>query len=181
MRSRPALLALLALLTPLGVLAACAGGRGAQATRSATSTEGGSTADSAGAHAAARGFLAAFDSLQFDAFRGYFAEDMTMFFPFPQFPARADGRVEVEEVFGKFMTAQREARAKAGRPMVQGIAPRELKVQMAGAGAAIVSFHLGAQETPARRSVVFRREPSGWKVVHWHASSAPQAPQAPSR
>ena len=127
-------------------------------------------------HAAAQGFLAAFDSLQFDAFRGYFAEDMTMFFPFPQLPARVDDRAEVEEVFGKFMTAQREARAKAGRPMVQGIAPRDLKVQMAGPDVAVVSFHLGAEETPSRRSVVFRRDPGGWKVIHWHASSPPQAP-----
>ncbi len=47
---------------------------------------------------------------------------------------------------------------------------------MAGPDAAVVSFHLGAEEAPARRSVVFRREPGGWKVVHWHASPAPQAP-----
>jgi ketosteroid isomerase-like protein len=172
----------LVLLASLGVLASCASaGGGAQASRSSAPAGGASPSDSAGAHAAAQGFLAAFDSLQFDAFRGYFAEDMSMFFPFPQFPARADGRAAVEEVFGRFMSAQRDARAKAGRPMVQGIAPRDLKVQMAGPGAAVVSFHLGAQETPARRTVVFRREPGGWKVVHWHASSAPQAPAAPSR
>lgn len=173
MQNRPLVLAL---LTSFGALASCASLGGAQPPRSAASAGGGSAADSAGAHAAAQGFLAAFDSLQFDRFRGYFAEDMTMFFPFPQFPARGNGKAEVEEVFGRFMTAQRDARAKAGRSMVQGIAPRDLKVQMAGAGAAVVSFHLGAEETPARRSVVFRRDPGGWKVVHWHASSAPQAP-----
>jgi hypothetical protein len=27
---------------------------------------------------------------------------------------------------------------------------------------------------------VFRREPGGWKVLHWHASSPPQTPQAPA-
>ena len=170
MQKRPSALAL---LTSLVVLAACAsGGGGARPSRSAAPAAG----DSAGAHAAAQGFLAAFDSLQFDAFRGYFAEDMTMFFPFPQFPARANGKAEVEDVFGKFMTAQRDARTKAGRPMVQGIAPRDLKVQMAGPDAAVVSFHLGAEATPSRRSVVFRRDPGGWKVIHWHASSAPPAP-----
>jgi ketosteroid isomerase-like protein len=173
MQNRPVVLAL---LVSLGVLASCANVGGAQPPRSAAPTGGGLAADSAGAHAAAQGFLAAFDSLQFDTFRGYFAEDMTMFFPFPQFPARVNGRAEVEEVFGKFMTAQREARAKAGRPMVQGIAPRDLKVQMASTGVAVVSFHLGAEATPARRSVVFRRDPGGWKVMHWHASSPPQAP-----
>ncbi|MGZ8455158.1 MAG: nuclear transport factor 2 family protein [Gemmatirosa sp.] len=151
-------------------------GGGAQASRTAAPTRGGSAADSVGAYAAAQRFLAAFDSLQFDAFRGYFADDMTMFFPFPQFPARVDGRAGVEDIFGKFMTAQREARAKAGRPMVQGITARDPKVQMAGPDVAIVSVHLGAEATPARRSVVFRKDPGGWKVVHWHASSAPPAP-----
>lgn len=168
----------LALLVSLGVLASCANLRGsAQPSRSAAPAGGGwVAADSAGVHAAAQGFLAAFDSLQFDSFRGYFAEDITMFFPFPQFPARGEGKAGVEEVFGKFMTAQREARTKAGRPMVQGIAPRDLQVQMAGPGAAVVSFHLGAEATPARRSLVFRRDPGGWKVIHWHASSPPPAP-----
>lgn len=167
----------LALLLSVGILASCAHrAGGTQPSRSAAPAGGSSAADSAGARASAQGFLAAFDSLQFDSFRGYFAEDVTMFFPFPQFPARVDGKAEVEEIFGRFMTAQRQARAKAGRSMVQGIAPRDLTVQMAGPGAAIVSFHLGAEQTPARRSIVFRRDPDGWKVVHWHASSAPQAP-----
>ena len=166
----------LAYLLSLGVLASCANAGGVQPSSAAVRAGSGTSADSAGAYAAAQGFLAAFDSLQFDAFRAYFAEDMTMFFPFPQFPARANGKAEVEDVFGKFMTAQRDARAKAGRPMVQGIAARDLKIQMAGPGGAIVSFHLGASDTPARRSVVFRKEQGGWKVVHWHASSPPQAP-----
>ncbi len=173
MSNRPLMLPL---LLSLGVLASCATEGGAQPpSRAAAPTARGSAVDSGGVHAAAVGFLAAFDSLQFDAFRDYFAEDMTMFFPFPQFPARANGKAEVEDVFGNFMTAQREARAKAGRPMVQGVAPRDLRIQMAGPGAAVVSFHLGADTTPSRRSVVFRKDPGGWKVMHWHASSAPAA------
>lgn len=133
-------------------------------------------ADSASAHRAAVGFLAAFDSLQWEPFRAYFADDVTMFFPFPQFPSRADGRAAVEAVFERFMTAQRTARTQAGRPLLQGIAPRDLRIQMAGPDAAIASFHLGTQ-SPARRSVVFRRTEAGtWEVVHWHASPSP-APQ----
>jgi ketosteroid isomerase-like protein len=164
------------LLAPLGVIVSCASpGGGAQPARPATPTAGSTATDSASAHAAAHGFLAAFDSLQFDRFRGYFAGDITMFFPFPQFPARVDGKAGVEGIFGRFMAAQREAREKSGRPMVQGLTPRSLTVQMAGRDAAVVSFQLGADETPARRSLVFRRDASGWKVVHWHASAAPQA------
>lgn len=157
----------------LATLAAC----GAASTRGAANPapRPAATADSASAHRAAEGFLAAFDSLQWEAFRAYFADDVTMFFPFAQVPTRADGRQAVEDVFSRFFQAQREARTRDGRPMVQGIAPRDLRVQMAGPDVAVVSFHLGA-ENPARRSVVFRRTGGDqWKVVHWHASPSPRA------
>ena len=131
-------------------------------------------ADSAGAHGAAVAFLAAFDSLQWEPFRGYLADDVTMFFPFAQVPTRADGRAAVEAVFSRFFEGQRTARARDGRAMVQGLAPRDLRVQMAGPGAAVASFHLG-EEVPARRSIVFRRTEGGeWKVIHWHASPSPR-------
>lgn len=158
----------------LGVLASCAP-HGREGAPAATPVQRSLAVDSAGAHEAAEGFLAAFDSLQFDTFRGYFADDITMFFPFPQFPARVSGKQAVEEVFGDFMAAAREGRANAGRPMVLGITARELVVQMAGHDVAVVSFHLGSEETPARRSLVFQNSPTGWKVIHWHASAPPQA------
>lgn len=131
-------------------------------------------ADSASAHGAAISFLAAFDSLQWEPFNAYLADDVTMFFPFPQIPGRVAGRDSVGGIFSQFMQAQRARRAQAGQPLVQGITPRDLRVQMAGSDAAVVSFHLG-DEAPARRSLVFRRTGAGeWKVVHWHASPSPR-------
>jgi ketosteroid isomerase-like protein len=135
------------------------------------------SADSAGAHHAATAFLAAFDSLQWEPFRAYFADDVTMFFPFPDTPARADGRQAVEARFRTFFDDALAAWQRSGRPGAprMGITPRDLRVQMAG-DVAIVSFHLGA-ETPSRRSLVFRHTAAdGWKLVHWHASPAPQRP-----
>lgn len=132
-------------------------------------------ADSAGAHAAAAGFLTAFDSLQWEPFRAYFADDVTMFFPFPDTPARADGRAAVEARFRGFFDEALAAWQRTGRPGAprMGITPRDLRVQMAGS-VAVVTFHLGG-ETPARRSLVFRHAPAdGWKLIHWHASSPPQ-------
>ena len=91
-----------------------------------------------------------------------------------QFARRADGRQAVEAVFSRFFEAQRTARTQAGRPMVQGITPSDLRVQMAGADAAVATFHLGT-DAPARRSLVFRRTAGQeWKVIHWHASSSPR-------
>lgn len=134
-----------------------------------------SPADSASVHRAATGFLAAFDSLQFDAFRGYFADDITMFFPFVDAPSRADGKAAVEARFRPFFEGGRASLARSSR-VVQGLAPRDLVVQMLGNDAAVVSFHLGSA-SPSRRSLVFRRAGGdNWKLAHWHASSAPAAP-----
>lgn len=130
--------------------------------------------DSAGAHRAAAGFLAAFDSLRWEPFRAYFADDITMFFPFGDTPRRADGRAAVEARFKPFFDQGRVALERSGRTR-QGLAPNDLVVQAFG-DAAVVSFHLGG-ERPARRSLVFRRTASGeWKLAHWHASPSPPAP-----
>lgn len=138
-------------------------------------------ADSAGAHGAATAFLTAFDSLQWEPFRAYFADDVTMFFPFADAPARADGRAAVEARFRRFFDEALAAWQRTGRPGAprMGITPRDLRVQMASS-VAVVSFHLGA-ESPARRSLVFRHTPAdGWKLLHWHASPAPQRAPAPA-
>jgi ketosteroid isomerase-like protein len=140
-----------------------------------------SAADSAEAYRAAVGFLAAFDSLQWEPFRAYFADDVTMFFPFPDTPRRADGRDSVEARFRQFFDAGLAAWARSGRqgPPRMGIVARDLRVQVIG-DVAVVSFHLGTT-TPSRRSVVFaRRSPGQWKVVHWHASPPPAAAPRPA-
>lgn len=157
------------------LVAACGGRAGTSAGPIGIGPAGVARADSIGAHRAAVEFLAAFDSLQWEEFRAYLADEVTMFFPFPEVAARADGRVAVEAMFRRFFDARRSARARAGRPLVQGLAPRDLRVQVAGPAAAVVSFHLGADSTPARRSLVLRRTDSGqWRIIHWHASSAPE-------
>ncbi|HEX8317929.1 nuclear transport factor 2 family protein [Longimicrobium sp.] len=163
---RPALLLGLALV--LGTLAACSAGPAPRTTLAAAP-------DSAGAAAAARGFLAAFDSLNWEPFRAYLADDITMFFPFPDAPARHDGRDAVEARFRPFFEQGRVRLRESGRTR-QGLAPRDMHVQMLGADAAAVSFHLGG-ERPARRSLVFRRTADGaWKLAHWHASPPPAQP-----
>ena len=169
----------LLLLVPAVALAACAATQQPPAVLTDTRAGTPSAADSASAHRAAEGFLAAFDSLQWERFSAYLADDVTMVFPFAQLPSRRDGREAVEEVFRQFFESQRSTRERSGRPMVQGIAPLDLRVQLAGPDAAIASFHLGTEQ-PSRRSVVFRRTADGWKVVHWHASPAPAPPPAPT-
>ncbi len=136
-------------------------------------------ADSVAAHRAAIGFLAAFDSLQWDPFLSYVADDVTMFFPFVDSPSRADGRTAFAARFRPFFDDGRAARVRAGspNPPFLHLDPRDLKVQMAGE-VAVVTFHLGAQ-SPARRSLIFQHTGGQWKLIHWHASPAPAAPPRP--
>ncbi len=142
---------------------------------------GPAASDSAGVHGAAVRFLAAFDSLQWEPFRAALAPDVTVFMPGgADPPARLDGRAAVEAQFRRFFDEVRAGRARQGRtaPPFLGIGPRvrDLRVQLVGPRAAVVSFHLRAGEAPpSRRSLVLRREPDGaWRVVHWHASGAPR-------
>ena len=133
--------------------------------------------DSAGVHRAAWAFIAAFDSLQWTPFTSYFADDVTMFFPFGNTPRRVDGRAAVEARFKPFFDGGVTALTQANRKS-QGLQPRDWAVQ-AFRGGAVVSFHLGG-DRPSRRSLTFRKTETGeWKIVHWHASPAPPAPPPP--
>ena len=117
--------------------------------------------------AVAAEFVAAFNGLDQARFDALWAEDATVFFPQPPFPIRrVEGKAEVLSWFRRFMDSQRSA----GRS--PGVDPKELHVQMAGPDAAIVSFHLGTDPAAAaRRTLVYRREAAGWRIVHLHGSA----------
>lgn len=133
------------------------------------------TADSIRAHETAAAFLVAFDSLRWDEFRQYFADDATVFFPFSDVASRVSGRVEIESVFLRFFDQVRsawETQRQPGSPRL-GLQPRDMQIQMMS-DAAIVTFQLGTEQAPSRRTLVLRRSPEGpWKIVHLHASPAP--------
>lgn len=117
--------------------------------------------------AAAAEFASAFNALDQARFDALWADDATAFFPQAPFPIRrVEGKAEVTRWFKLFMDSQRQ------RGTSPGVDPKELSVQMLGAGGALVSFHLGTDaDRAARRTLVFRRDASGWKIVHLHGSA----------
>ncbi|MBW3569626.1 MAG: prolyl oligopeptidase family serine peptidase [Gemmatimonadetes bacterium] len=135
--------------------------------------------DSVQAHRAAMHFLAAFDSLQWEPFRAYFAPDVNTFPNRSDEAGRREGRDAIAgwEQFFREVRANRASRGQPGPPYLDiGRRMRDLRVQLAGA-AAVVSFLLG-DDAPSRRTLVFRRDPDGaWRLIHLHASPAPQAGQ----
>jgi ketosteroid isomerase-like protein len=111
-------------------------------------------------------FVIAFDNLDWEKFRAAFADDATVFYP-REFPRRAAGRAEFEKTF-KLVFEQ----IRAGRPIgpFMDIQPREMEIQIAGE-VAIATFHL--DDKPGlvnRRTMVLRKTPTGWKIIHLHAS-----------
>jgi ketosteroid isomerase-like protein len=111
-------------------------------------------------------FIQAFDNLEWDRFCAAFSDDATVFYP-REFPSRANGRQEYERTFQKVFD-----RIRAGRTQgpYMGIQPRDLRLQLAG-NVAIVTFHL--DDRPGflnRRTIVLQKQPSGWKIIHLHAS-----------
>ena len=113
-------------------------------------------------------FIQAFDNLDWDRFRAAFSDDATVFYP-REFPHRADGRQEFERTFQKVFDRIRAGRTQAPYMDIQ---PRDLRLQIAG-NIAIVTFYL--DDGPGflnRRTIVLQKQPSGWKIIHLHASEA---------
>jgi ketosteroid isomerase-like protein len=111
-------------------------------------------------------FIQVFDNLAWEQFRTAFADDATVFYP-RAFPRRADGRAEFEQTFRKVFEQIRAGRSHGPYMDLQ---PRDLKIQMAG-NVAIVTFHLDDRlGFLNRRTIVFRKAESGWKIIHLHAS-----------
>lgn len=117
------------------------------------------------------GFLDAFAHLDWDAFRAYFADDASVFFPMTDHPARANGRDEVERLFHSVFD---RARIASPGPVYLDLEPCDLLIREAG-DMAVASFHLNDPGVLCRRTLVFVRADAGWKIIHLHASNMPLA------
>jgi len=117
-------------------------------------------------------FIRAFDNLERDPFRGFFADDATVFYP-RGFTTRASGRLEFEANFRKVFE---EIRAGRTQPPYMDLQPRDLHVQRYG-DIAIATFHL--DDRPGvlnRRTLVLRKVKGQWKIAHLHASETALSP-----
>lgn len=123
-------------------------------------------------------FLVAFANRDVPAFAEFIAGDATMFFPPSAHGApslRVQGKTEIARAF-----AELYARAGSTKTTGRQIQPQDLLVQQYDSFA-VVTFHLGSDATRGRRSFVFRRTGSEWKIVHLHASDFPTGDLSPGR
>ena len=134
--------------------------------------------DSAEVHAALDQFLRSFEKLDWEPFRTSFSDRATVFFPSAATPGRFDGRPAIEARFEQEF-ADLRAQGKDG-PLYMRLEPCQLHVTVLDKRTALVTFELRNAARLARRSLVFAREPGGWRIRHLHASNVPW-PDQPAR
>jgi ketosteroid isomerase-like protein len=117
-------------------------------------------------------FLIAFDNLDWPSFRKFFAPDATVFHPAAPNLKRIDSPEEVEKAWLGVFARIRKTSGRTAPPYMN-LQPQDLKVQMLSGDVALVTFHLTEGNVLSRRTIVFRRDPGGWKIVHLHASNLP--------
>ena len=124
-------------------------------------------------------WVAAFNDLNWPAFQQAFASDATVFHPSPV--DDSGRRVDPADFDRTWLATFGSLKARSGRtsPPYLSITPRDLRIDPLSADAAVVTFHLSADPWPGRRTVVWRRNAEGWRIVHLHASRLPPSVRAP--
>jgi hypothetical protein len=112
-------------------------------------------------------FVEAFNNLEWEKYSAAFADDATVFSPSDASPRRSTGRAEFE--INQKKTFE-EGRQRKAQPPYLNIMPKDLLIQMLGANAAIVTFHLEGENVLRRRTFVLQKIKGKWLIVHLHAS-----------
>lgn len=116
-------------------------------------------------------FLEAIDRADLGALGALWVADATMYFPFANSPAPFRGRDAILARFGRMFDDLR-ARNPAGPPYV-GFRVLEFECAPLDARHVLVCATLAFGRELGRRTLVFRREPDGWRLLHVHASNLP--------
>ncbi len=160
------------------LLLAGAGCAGAEASAQRTGAVPGPERSTPRLDEALSAWLASFNNLELETFLGFFSPAATVFPPAPEPEPSGGRRIEPANVRAYWTETFRKLRERSERASApfMNIAPRELRVEPLGADSAVVTFHLGEGPWVNRRTLVWRRGPEGWRIVHLHASRLTKAP-----
>jgi ketosteroid isomerase-like protein len=115
-------------------------------------------------------FVTAFDNLDWPTFRACFSSDATVFYPVSQFAKRIDSAADFEKAWLAVFESLKKASGRTTPPYMD-LVPIDLRIDLLSPDAAITTFHLIRGNTVSRRTLVWKRFPDGWKIVHLHASN----------
>ena len=115
-------------------------------------------------------FVTAFDNLDWQAFRTCFSTTATIFHPAAPNTKLIDSPEQFEKAWlGVFERIKKNSGRTS--PPYMSLHPLDLRVEKLSEDAVLITFHLVDSSTVSRRTLVFKREPDGWKIVHIHASN----------
>jgi hypothetical protein len=129
--------------------------------------------DSAAVATAVTAFLQAFDSLNWAGFVAHLSDSVDAYWPRADTADRLRDRAAVEGRFRAFFDSIRASRP--GPPYLH-LAVSDLAIRIFD-DVGLVTFELSdVPDTLGRRTLVFHRDPVGWRIVHLHASNLPLSP-----
>ena len=115
-------------------------------------------------------FLAAFEKLDWPAFRVCFASDATVFHPaLPNIK-----RIDSPEAFeNAWLSVFARIKKQSGRnaPQYMNLKPQDLRIEVLSPEVALATFHLIDGDVLCRRTILLKQVSDGWKIVHLHASN----------
>jgi len=113
------------------------------------------------------GFIKAFEYLDFEQFKTYFADDVTVFFPPSAMVAgRIDGKDNVMKVFKSFF--ERVKLTKKTAPYLD-IVPQKTQFNFYD-DIVLVTFELNDANALSRRTILLRKISGRFLIIHLHAS-----------
>lgn len=121
-------------------------------------------------------FLDAIDRADATALASMWCDDATMYFPFGNSAELHRGRDAIMARFARMFDDLRE-KIPAGPPYVR-FRVLAFEFHVLDERHALVYTTLGFAKQRGRRTVVMRRERSGWRLYHVHASNFDERPSA---
>lgn len=132
-------------------------------------------ADETEVRAALDAFIEAFEHGDTEAMRAAFADDAVTF-PRAVKGRRTEGSIETDRyrrltgIDPQMIELVEQRRAEGIEPPLLQIEPRDVDIRVLG-DVALVTFHLGGDDSLGRRTFVMVRRDAAWKILHLHASS----------
>jgi hypothetical protein len=115
-------------------------------------------------------FVTAFDNLDWQAFRNCFRNHRDYFPSGGSYTKLIDSPEQFEKAWLGIFERIKKSSGRTSLPYMN-LHPLDLRVEKLSEEVVLITFHLVDRGTVSRRTLIFKREPDGWKIVHIHTSN----------